>query len=442
MIGTLLKLSWTNLARDRVAQVLTFVLPVIFFSIFAYVFGQQERAATSRIEVALVDEDQSETSKRIFETLARDHKTLDVRLTHPREDGVPITRAIAERMIQEGRLPAAIVFPKGFGENFGGFVGGGATIDLLADRSNAVAPQLLNGLLQKTAMTAAPDLMINSGLKMFSKYAGGLTEQQQAAMDLFLPRLRALTAGDATSLPASNSATSDHDEDKDAAGAFSGMIAVNTIDVLNDKRGVENSPAIAFYAAGTAVMFLLFSAAGAGGTLLEEQENGTIDRLLSSQLGMTQLLLGKWVFLAIMGFAQVTVMFVWGWLVFGLQLFTPLHMSGFVVMTTFTAAAAAAFGLLLATVSRSRAQLSGLSTTVILIMSALGGSMFPRFLMPETMKNVGLFTFNAWALDGYQKVFWYNRTIPELWQQVSVLAAITIVFLIAARLVARRWEAV
>ena len=39
-------------------------------------------------------------------------------------------------------------------------------------------------------------------------------------------------------------------------------------------------------------------------------------------------------------------------------------------------------------------------------MSALGGSMFPRFLMSATMQKIGLVTFNAWALDGYMKVFW------------------------------------
>ena len=32
--------------------------------------------------------------------------------------------------------------------------------------------------------------------------------------------------------------------------------------------------------------------------------------------------------------------------------------------------------------------------------------MFPRFLMSETMQKFGLLTFNAWALDGYLKVFW------------------------------------
>ena len=66
--------------------------------------------------------------------------------------------------------------------------------------------------------------------------------------------------------------------------------------------------------------------------------------------------------------------------------------------------------------------------------------MFPRFLMSETMQKFGLLTFNGWALDGYLKVFWRHARLVELWPQVLVLAASSAVFMIAARLLARRWE--
>jgi len=77
---------------------------------------------------------------------------------------------------------------------------------------------------------------------------------------------------------------------------------------------------------------------------------------------------------------------------------------------------------------------------VILAMSAVGGSMFPRFLMTETMQKMGLVTFNAWALDGYIKVFWRDAPIVDLWPQVLVLTALCAVFLTVARVFARRWE--
>ena len=63
-----------------------------------------------------------------------------------------------------------------------------------------------------------------------------------------------------------------------------------TRDIFGEKR---KNPIIAFYAAGLGVMFLLFTASGASGALLEESENGTLDRVLSSRVSMTTLLLGK-----------------------------------------------------------------------------------------------------------------------------------------------------
>jgi ABC-2 type transport system permease protein len=153
---------------------------------------------------------------------------------------------------------------------------------------------------------------------------------------------------------------------------------------------------------------------------------------------MTGLLVGKWVFLVLVGCAQLLVMFLWGAVAFGLPLAS--HLPGFAIMTIATSSAAAGLGLVLATLAKSRAQLSGFSTILILTMSALGGSMFPRFLMSDTMQRFGLITFNAWALDGYLKVFWRDAALWQLWPQLLVLGTLTVIFLGIARLLARRWE--
>jgi ABC-2 type transport system permease protein len=202
--------------------------------------------------------------------------------------------------------------------------------------------------------------------------------------------------------------------------------------------GAGDSATISFYAAGIGVMFLLFSCSGAGGSLLEEEESGTLGRLVSSRAGMGGVLIGKWLFVMLLGGLQLTVMFTWGAVLFHLPLLS--HLPGFIVMTICTTAAASGFGLVLATLSRSRQQLSGMSTIIILAMSALGGSMFPRFLMSETVQKIGLVPFNAWALDGYLKVFWREAPLIDLWPEVSVLLGLTAVFLLAARRFVRRWE--
>jgi ABC-2 type transport system permease protein len=96
--------------------------------------------------------------------------------------------------------------------------------------------------------------------------------------------------------------------------------------------------------------------------------------------------------------------------------------------------------MLLASICRTRAQLGALSTLLILTMSAVGGSMFPRFLMPEAMQKAGLWTINAWAIDGFTKVFWRDLPVRELWPQVGVLLAVGIVLFVISRRIARRWE--
>jgi ABC-2 type transport system permease protein len=185
-------------------------------------------------------------------------------------------------------------------------------------------------------------------------------------------------------------------------------------------------------------MFLLFSATGHSGSLLDEEENQTLERLMCSRLNMSQLLVGKWCWQTIVGSLQVCVMFVWAQLLFGVDLLN--HLPGFTLMTLVTAGAASSFALFLAAACRTRAQLNAISIIVILTMSALGGSMVPRYIMSERMQEIGHYTFNAWALDGFTKVFWRDLTPIDLWRETTVLGASAVVLLISARLLARRWE--
>jgi ABC-2 type transport system permease protein len=60
--------------------------------------------------------------------------------------------------------------------------------------------------------------------------------------------------------------------------------------------------------------------------------------------------------------------------------------------------------------------------------------------MPESMQKLGLVTINAWAIDGFTKVFWRDEPTSHLVPQVLVLVGAAIVFFAIARRMARRWE--
>jgi ABC-2 type transport system permease protein len=288
---------------------------------------------------------------------------------------------------------------------------------LLEDTSDAIARQMVMGLLQKVAMTSMPDVMAETGAKYIDQFGGGLTKEQKDTFDASIRSLRS---------------REQHGGSNNANG---GIIPVTARPVVGENK---TNPIISFYAAAIGVMFLLFTASGAAGAILDEAESGTLDRVLSSKVTMTKLLLGKLTYNSLLAFTQLVVMFLWGWAVFKLELWS--HIPGFLVMGTFTAVAVAAFGMLLASICRTRAQLGALSTLIILVMSSIGGSMFPRFLMPEGMQKAGLLTINAWAIDGFTKVFWRDEAVWQLWPQLLVLLGMAAVFFTVARRIARRWE--
>ena len=427
MIIPIVRTALMALRRDRPALALSFILPVTFFSIFAVVFGGRHDSVP-RISVIFVDEDKSQASRQLVQSLQREG-SLEVSTKPPSKDNAAppdYTAVTAEAAVKAGDISVALIIPRGWGANpisLGHDQSqSGPKLQLLYDASDAIAPQMVGGLLQKAAMTGMPLTMAEQGIRYTSGFIGGLTPEQQARMDANLAQLRHLESDEAAGAAPTNSASG-------------GLIAVQTRSVVGENK---RSPMISYYAAAIGVMFLLFTASGSSGALLDEAESGTLDRVLSSRITMTGLLAGKLLFNTLLAFTQLAVMFLWAWAVYHLDL--PSHILGFLVMGLSTAVAVASLGMLLASLCHTRAQLGAVSTLVILIMSSIGGSMFPRFLMPQSMQKAGLFTINAWAIDGFTKVFWRDLPVTALWQQVSVLLAIAIVFFSLARRIARRWE--
>ena len=71
MTVTILRVFWLHLRRDRVVWVLTFIVPVAFFSIFALIFAGQGKSSTPAVKVAVVDEDGSDFTQKLIAALQR-----------------------------------------------------------------------------------------------------------------------------------------------------------------------------------------------------------------------------------------------------------------------------------------------------------------------------------------------------------------------------------
>lgn len=412
MILPALRISWLALVRDRYALILTFAVPVAFFSILALVFGGMGDGLP-RVRAVVFDEDASAGSALLIDTLAREPALALER----RPTGNATPRDVARGLVERGEAPVAIVVPAGFGERLDHFPADVLSVELFGDRaSDPVAYDVVGGLLQRAVLLAAPERLVGGLTRWLEDQAGTLTRPQRET-------LADLGKSIGT-----------------AAGSTASPFRVVATDVRAPSGG-RGPRAVSYYAAGIGVMFLLFTMTTAMRGLIVEQETGTLERLLTTELTMRGLLAARWLFATGLGCVQLAVMFLWGWAVFGVDLFGKGHLAGVVVMTVAAAGAAATFGMVLGTACRTQAQMQGLATVVILLMSALGGSMVPRYMMPERMQRMGLVTFNAWAVAGYEKVLWRDAPLAALWPELGVLVGMTVAGLVVARGLARRWEA-
>jgi len=71
LIFPIVRTALVALRRDRVSLVLSFVVPIAFFSIFAVIFGGQHDTVP-RVKVIVVDEDQSRASQQLVKGLESD----------------------------------------------------------------------------------------------------------------------------------------------------------------------------------------------------------------------------------------------------------------------------------------------------------------------------------------------------------------------------------
>ena len=366
MIATILRVTALALSRDRVALLLTFVLPVAFFSVFAVVFSGMDEAASRPVRLLLVLEDDGPFARGLAEQLARE-PGLEL------WSSTSLDRAGAIEAVRLGEAQAALVVPAGVRLGLPVDATAGPVVEIVADRSNPLAVAVVRGAVQSAAMTAGRRLLAAPGGVPAVAHEGAGSEP-------------------------------------------TAVLPVVVVDALGDPA---RRPSVAFFAAGLGVMFLMFAVAGRSSILLDERESGILQRMLAAKVGLTRLLLGRWLYLVLLGGVQVTVMFTWAAVAFGLDLFTPRHLAGFAVVTAATAAAAAGFGLVLSSACRTRAQLNGVSVVVVLIMAAVGGNLFPSFLMPEGLREVGRLAFNwwAWPVTGRCSgtTFRWPRSGPRRW---------------------------
>ena len=194
---------------------------------------------------------------------------------------------------------------------------------------------------------------------------------------------------------------------------------VNTPEIFAQVSAMPNGAdtkltdqSVTYYIGATAILFLLFSAMQGASISLDERKSGISDRLLVGPVGAVAMLTGKFLFLSLIGTIQAAIIVAVGRFAFGVPVFE--HLPALALACVGSAALASAIALLVASLSGSSAQMNTVSTFIVLLFSAIGGSMVPRFMMPDWLQGLGRFTPNHWAIEGMYGILARGQTPKDL----------------------------
>ena len=450
----LLKTSWTIARkdlrvyfRDRTGMLLGFGLPIVLVLAFGFIykltFGAQ--GGLSRTTLWVTDDDDTSASQQFVERL----RGADLLRVQPAAGEPRKSRDELRSLVEDGEAHHALVIEPGFEQAL--LAQRFPELTLLRDPDRDLESQMVSiGLLQAFVSGDAGELaplltaraLQLSGLpEAWSERTMNLARNFSSAVELLFAQ-----AAEQGLIEAADPTLEDQAEQPAAdigfAGILNELVPVNELDIKPPERPQQLSYMLAHNISGISVMMLMFGLVACGTMLIQEREQGTLQRLMLAGVPRESLLWGKFIFTAIVGACQLAVMFLVGGLVW--QVNVARDPVTLLVLSLALIFAVTAFGMLIAAFARTTKQAEGSSTLIILVMSALGGAWFPvqMFELPTAGAIVTRCTLTWWAMSGFQGLLWYGKswTDPGLLRDVGVLLGFGVLAsLVALRLFRRRY---
>jgi ABC-2 type transport system permease protein len=376
--------------HDKRALILTLLVPIALIALFAFAFGGAGKSNDANpISIFISDQDSSDVSRDVISKLDT-LKSLDIKL-------LPLE--IAKEEVKKGSRVAVLALYKGFKDSVE--TGKNYPLELFYDQSR----QIEAGLLQQVLFSHLFEIVGTKGIR--SRISKMIDEQNPDLGKKELADIHEKVDEQISKIQGTGKQSDNN------------LMGLKTTPMFSKS---ENNLGLVQAVAGVAIMMLLFSVTGMGSGMLTEKEEGTLKKLLYSPIKPFSILFGKMISTTIVSIVQLTVMFLFAWIAFGLNIF--IDVPSLIVMILSTAFACGSFGIFIASIAKTRKQVESFSTLIILIMSAIGGSMVPIFIMPAIMQKIAVFSVNYWGIQGFYDIFWRHLPISDVLIRVAVLIGI------------------
>jgi ABC-2 type transport system permease protein len=370
--------SLRRLFRDRANIFFIFVLPVVLIFVLGLVFGT---GFTSRVALIVPDDDDLalEISERISASTAFDTITAD---------DVEAARA----QVRRNDIDAVIVIPDGYRDT------------------------LLNGEIVEIAYYSTPT---GGGFDVRSVVEAAIAEQ-------------------AALIRAARFATESTEADPATALETARLVQGSIATIGTEVEGEASSGTGGQFDLGAAQQLLLFmflTALTSSTALIQSRRLGVSHRMLSTPTAPGMIIggetLGRFLVVMLQG---VFIVLAAGAL-FNVEWGDPV--AAILVVTAFALTGTGA-GMLLGSTFSNEQQAGGFAIFGALMLAALGGSMVPLEIFPDTMVTVAHFTPHAWGNDAFATLIRHGGGVADIWTELAVLTAYGVVLVALSSSVFRR----
>ncbi|PJF43503.1 MAG: hypothetical protein CUN55_08775 [Phototrophicales bacterium] len=395
--------------QDRSTYIQAIFIPIVFMVILALAINE-ESVVEATLLVDVVDNDRSALSTEFIETLKSTAQQTDtVVLCIYGEEDIPeeceldaddTFDAVGKERLEELTTSAALIIPAGFEAS----VNNGENINL-EYRSDT---QFNNQTIAHTTVDAALSrfnsslAIANIGVSAVEAYFAPYEDDNLRDEEF---RMLYQKARNALQNPPSNLIRTSSEEE----------IIVG----LGARQSVP----------GQGALFVLFSLLGIATHMVQERQNGTLQRLLVVPTRRANIVMGKILGVFLFGLLQFGVFIVVGTFM-GVD--WGDDMLAIIVLVVSYCLAGTALGFLVATFTRTMSQAANASLLLGLILAPLGGAWWPLTIVPDFMVTIGHLSPVAWLMDGFYELLYYNGGIVDILPMIGALIGFAAIFTILA----------
>ncbi len=188
------------------------------------------------------------------------------------------------------------------------------------------------------------------------------------------------------------------------------------------------------FLSGIVTMFVIFATTISSRTLVEERNNKTLERLLTTRLTIRELFAGKFLSNTARAFMQTFILLAAAYVVF--RPFTPVSFLETLVIALVFSAAAGALGILIGSFSKSRDQANWIAVLVTMAMTMLGGTFF-TVNEGSALYPLSRMSLNTYANEAFRTVMSRGGSLYDVGTQLAVIAAAALAILVLGRVLFR-----